>query len=137
MAQIAATAYLHSDLNNFLCPHRFTYRSDYTHRFVQMIRARYFNPRCISFVAVPTSSPNTPIGYAQFIRLGNDAAARHLIASQSSLSLTIQRWYNAAWTWIENLLWSDRSTDYAALRAFEVAAQGDEERFWGSEEMKA
>ncbi|KAB8069531.1 acyl-CoA N-acyltransferase [Aspergillus leporis] len=136
MAQIAATAYLYSDLNNFLCPYRFTYLNDYTHRFVQMIRARYFNPRCIGFVAVCSSNPNIPVGYAQFIRLGNDEAARRLIAAQSSFWQTLQGWCVGIWTWIEKLIWPDRSTDNEALRKFMAMAEIDDQRFWESPEMR-
>ncbi|KAE8313386.1 acyl-CoA N-acyltransferase [Aspergillus transmontanensis] len=136
MAHLASTTYFNSPLSQFLSPYRHTYPEDFTQRFVQMIRARYFNPRCIGFVAVSASNPDIPVAYAQFIRLGNDNAARDLITAQTSIWNTLRRWYVTVQTWIENLLWPDRSGDADAVRRFEKSAEVDGLRFWESEEMK-
>ncbi|KAE8372130.1 acyl-CoA N-acyltransferase [Aspergillus bertholletiae] len=136
MAGLASTAYFHTPLSQFLSPHRHTYPDDFRRGFVQRIRARYYNPRCVGFVAVEASNPAVPVGYAMFSRLGNDTAARKLVAAQSSIWNTLQRWYVTVSIWVENLLWPDRSMDRAACRTFENATEADSMRFWDSEDMK-
>ncbi|KAB8261553.1 acyl-CoA N-acyltransferase [Aspergillus pseudonomiae] len=136
MAQLASTAYFHTPLSQFLSPHRHTYPADFTRRFAQSMRARYYNPRCIGFVAVSASDPGTPVGYAQFIRLGEDKAARDLIAAQSSIWNTLRRWWVTVRTWIETLVRPDRSVDADAVAEFEKAVEEDNVRFWESAEMK-
>ncbi|KAE8139073.1 acyl-CoA N-acyltransferase [Aspergillus pseudotamarii] len=136
MAQLASTTYFNTPLSQFLSPYRHTYPEDFTRYFGHRIRARYFNPRCIGFVAVSASNPGLPVAYAQFIRLGNDEAARRLIAAQSSIWKTLCRWCMTAWVWIENILRPDRSVDSDAVGRLEKSAEADDLRFWGSDEMK-
>ncbi|OGM43289.1 hypothetical protein ABOM_008664 [Aspergillus bombycis] len=136
MARLASTAYFNSPLSQFLSPYRQTYPGDFTRRFLHMMRARYFNPRCIGFVAVPVSDPATPVAYAQFIRLGDDKAAKALIAAQSSIWNTLRRWCVAVRTWIETLVWPDRSGDAEAVAEFDKAVEDDNLRYWESPQMK-
>lgn len=137
MARIASTEYFDSPLNSFLCPHRHKYPNDLVRRFVQMMQSRFLNPRCIGFVAVSAAAPGIPIGYAQFIRLGNDEAARRLVSEQASLWRSVKRWWLSLRTWIVNLVWPDRSVDRDAMRAFDASAEVDNRKFWESDEMKA
>ncbi|KAJ5618969.1 hypothetical protein N7510_002953 [Penicillium lagena] len=137
MARIACTEYFDSPLNTFLCPHRHQYPNDLLRRFVQMIRGRYLSPRSIGFVAVSASAPGIPLGYAQFIRLGNDDAAKRLVSAQASFWLSVRRWWNSLCTTIENYVWPDRSLDEDAMQQFDASAEIDERTFWGSDEMKA
>lgn len=102
-----------------------------------MVQGRYLNPRSIGFVAVSASAPGIPVAYAQFIRLGNDEAARRLVSQQASFWLTVQRWWFSLRAWIENLIWPDRSVDRNAMRAFGASAEVDDRKFWQSDEMKA
>lgn len=101
------------------------------------MQSRYLNPRSIGFVAVSAAAPGIPVGYAQFIRLGNDEAARRLVSQQASLWLSVKRWWFNLRTWIENLVWPDRSVDREAMQVFEASAEVDDQKFWESDEMKA
>ncbi|KAJ5168049.1 transferase [Penicillium canariense] len=137
MANIATTEYFESDLNKFLCPHRRQYPDHLRRRFVQMMRARYLDPRSMGFVAVEPSSPRQPVGYAQFTRLGNDEAAQRLITVQSSVWLALCGWWLRIQTSIETFLWPDRSIDRDAMRQFDTFAKRDAQTYWESTEMKA
>lgn len=138
IARMAATEYFDSVLNSFLCPYRHKYPEHVTRRFTQMIQGRYLNPRNIGFVAVDALNPSTgPVGYAQFIRLGNDQAAKQLVEKQSSLWLVVRTWWFKIYTFVVNLLSPDRSVDHDALSAFMKSVKRDELQYWDSEEMKA
>lgn len=136
IASIAATEYFDSDLNAFLCPHRHDHPHHVTRRFNQMIEARFLNPRSIGFVAVKTSNPGEPVGYAQFIRLGDDQAALRLISQQASFWLTLQRWWSKIRIAVGNYLWPDRSVDHDAMRRFMQSTEHDAEKYWMSRPMK-
>lgn len=136
MAQIASKSYFNTPLSAYISPLRHTYPEDFNRRFVQMIRARYYNPRSIGFVAVSASKPELPIAYAQFIRLGNDEAARRLIAAQRTVWGTVMGWVVGIWHRIENWVWPDRSVDVKAVGNFARAVEVDDKKFWESEEMK-
>ncbi|KAJ5166002.1 hypothetical protein N7492_006298 [Penicillium capsulatum] len=137
IASIAATEYFDSDLNTFLCPRRHEYPHHVTRHFSQMIETRFLNPRNIGFVAVKASKPQEPLGYAQFIRLGNDRAALHLISQQSSFWLTLQQWWSRIRIAVTNFIWPDRAVDRNAKREFLQSTELDMERYWMSPAMKA
>ncbi|KAK9342126.1 acyl-CoA N-acyltransferase [Lipomyces starkeyi] len=137
MAGIAASEYFDSDLNAFLCPRRREYPEDLIRRFHQMIQQRFFNPRTVSFVAVVASHVHRPVGYAQFARFGDDAAAHRLVAAQTSIWRTVQAWYYLARDRVLNCLWPDRSVDREAMRRFNESCQVDAQVYWESSEMKA
>lgn len=137
MATMAATEYFDSDLNAFLCPHRRKYPDHLVRRFKQMMLGRYSNARSIGFVAAKPSSPDTPIAYAQFIRLGNDEAALSLIAQQSSFWCTLQNWWLRIQMSAVNFFWPDRSIDPDAMRRFGEGADHDDQQYWDSFDMKA
>ncbi|KAJ6032460.1 acyl-CoA N-acyltransferase [Penicillium herquei] len=139
IAQIAATEYFNSELNTYLCPHRHKYPDHVTRRFIQMIHGRYLNARSIGFVAIAKSdseSDQTPVGYAQFIRLGEDAPARELISSQSSLFRTLERWWFKLYATVLSIISPDRSLDHRAMSAFLASCKKDEELYWENPEMK-
>lgn len=138
VANVASTEYFDSDLNAFLCPHRHEYPHHVVRRFAQMIQKRYLNPRNISFVAVDLSSddPERPIGYAQFIRLGDDRAAHNVKAMRNTIWLTIWRWWWTAKTSIINFISPDRSADPSACAQFYKSTDEDDAKYWDSPEMK-
>ncbi|KAJ5726539.1 acyl-CoA N-acyltransferase [Penicillium malachiteum] len=139
IAQIAATEYFDSELNSYLCPHRHEYPDHVTRRFIQMIHGRYLNPRSIGFVAIAnpgSGSDQTPMGYAQFIRLGEDASARELISSQSSLFRTLETWWFKSYTMVLRIISPDRSLDHKALSTFLASCKKDEEIYWENPDMK-
>lgn len=137
MARIASTEYFDSPLTAFLCPHRHKYPNDVVRRFARMMHGRYLDPRSIGFVAVSAAAPGIPVGYAQFIRLGDDKAAKRLVAEQAAFWRTVKRWWFGLWSWIENLVWPDRSVDMGALRVLHASAEVDDWKYWQSDEMKA
>ncbi|KAJ5738201.1 acyl-CoA N-acyltransferase [Penicillium malachiteum] len=141
IAQIAATEYFDSELNAYLCPHRHRYPDHVTRRFIQMITGRYLNPRSVGFVAIAKpasgSSNQTPVAYAQFIRLGEDASAKELISSQSSLLRTLETWWFKLYTKVLNLISPDRSLDHGAMSTFLASAKKCEEIYWENPEMKS
>lgn len=137
MANIAANEYRDSDLNKFLCPYRHQYPDHFIRRFLQIFRARHFDPRSIGFVAVEPSRPHKPVAYMQMTRLGNDEPARQLIAAQDSVWCRLCRWALQIQTSIVNYLRPDRSTDRDAARQFGESTGRDSEKYWGSDEMRA
>ncbi|KAJ5272833.1 hypothetical protein N7478_007958 [Penicillium angulare] len=137
VAHIAATEYFDSELNSFLCPHRHKYPDHVTRRFTQMIQGRSLDPRNIGFVAADALNPSKPVAYAQFIRLGHDQAAVQLVATQSSVWLTLRRWWFKIHTSVVNFFWPDRSIDPAAMGAFMKSVHHDTHLYWGSPEMKS
>lgn len=136
MARMAATEYLHSELNDFIQPWRHQYPDDYIRNFDQLIQKRYFSGRSIGFVAVSSLRPQVPVAYAQFGRLGNDTAARRLMESQRSLWFSLQGWYAAIRMWVVNFLWPSRSLDSEALRKFLASAEHDKWTYWDAPELK-
>lgn len=137
IASIAATEYFDSEVCAFLCPRRHDYPHFVTRRFIQMIEPRFLNPRNIGFLAFEASNPREPLGYAQFIRLGDDEAALRLVAQQSSFWLTLQQWWSKIRAAVENYLWPDLAVDHDALRRFLSSTELDGEKYWTSPPMKA
>lgn len=137
LARIATTEYFDSELNSYLCPRRHEYPGHVIRRFIQMITARHLDPRNIGFVAVDATKDTSPVGYAQFIRLGDDEAAIQLIAKQNSIWRVLKTWWfkiNAAFV---NFFWPDRAVDLKAMSAFMASATHDAQQYWDSPEMKA
>jgi GNAT superfamily N-acetyltransferase len=137
MATIAAAVFQDSDLNKFLCPYRHQHPNHFIRRFLHMFQARHFDPRSLGFVAVESSSPGKPVAYIQLSRLGDDEAARQLIAAQDSLWRRVCHWMIQLRNSIVNYLWHDRSSDHDAVRRFGESAKRDSEKYWESEEMRA
>jgi hypothetical protein len=109
MGLIAATTYSNTPLESFLSPHRHLYPTDHIRTHSQKILARFLNPRNLSFLACPTSSPSTPIAHIQLIRLGSDPGAKLQISSRQSLWLTVLCWYYHVAFLIMNYIFPDRS----------------------------
>lgn len=136
LGTLVATTYFDTPLTAFICPRRHEYPEHVIRRFVQMIQARYLNPRSIGFVAVDRASPSIPVAYAQFVRLGNDQAALQLISNQRSIWRLLQAWWFKIRASIVSLLSPDRSVDHDAWDAFMKSAKHDEQLYWESPEMK-
>src|ERR1700731_3124681 len=92
MAFTALTAYAGSTLENFLSPLRSRYPDDAFRSRNQKMILRWVDPRVVSVVACPASSPQKAIAYAQFSRLGDDAGAKRQIATRKTIWLTILAW---------------------------------------------
>ncbi|TVY81066.1 hypothetical protein LSUE1_G005209 [Lachnellula suecica] len=120
MGEIAAKTYHDTPLTNFLSPYRQKYPSHYVRGCVHRNIMRFFNPRTLSLVACEASNPSYPIGYAQFIRLGDDEGAKRHVASRNSLWRWVLGWL--FWAYYKVLFWAvggDKSSEPKNLAAFE------------------
>lgn len=131
IGRIAAETYLDTSLSEFVAPKRYEFREDWERGFIHRAQKRLFEPRNLSFVLVTKSNPNLPVGFAQFIRLGDDEGARRQIESHSRLKrvmLELLFLLYSAWCWIV-LLWfgGDKSEDKQAHATFEA---------WSADEWK-
>jgi GNAT superfamily N-acetyltransferase len=131
LGRIAAATYMNTPLSGFVAPKRYQYPEDWERGFMQRAQKRLFEPRNLSFVVVTKSNPDLPVGYAQFIRFGDDEGARKQIESHSRLKrimLKVLAIVFTAWHWIVNF-WAggDKSEDKKAVATFAR---------WGREEWK-
>ena len=92
------------------------------------------DPRNLTFVAVSSSNPSAPLGYAQFVRLGDDEGAKRQMASRASLLLTLAGWlfwlYSLVLKWVVG---ADKSCDLERQKAFEAHTKDSEEGHWDCE----
>ncbi|KAI5849844.1 acyl-CoA N-acyltransferase [Tricharina praecox] len=121
MASLAACAYLSSSFSDFLSPGRFAYISEHAYGYTQRVRYRMLSPRCVSIIAV--SSSGLPVGYAQFVRHGEDAAAKEVHRNGNTWAFQLKRaWLYARFAW-DYITFTDRSMDQKALKV--MMAHGD------------
>jgi GNAT superfamily N-acetyltransferase len=134
LGRIAAQTYYNDALNTFLAPHRALYPSHYERGFILRSWRRMLDPRNLTFVAVSSSNPSVLMGYAQFVRLGDDEGAKRQIASRASLFLTLAGWlfwlYSLVLGWVVGV---DKSCDLERLDAFEAEAKGVDKEHWDLE----
>jgi GNAT superfamily N-acetyltransferase len=92
------------------------------------------DPRNLTFVAVSTSNPSVPVGYTQFLRIGDDEGAKRQIASRKSFLLTLAAWMYWVYCLVERLVvGKDKSSDPERQREFEAETGGMEDEYWGEE----
>ncbi|KAJ5246577.1 hypothetical protein N7468_001560 [Penicillium chermesinum] len=103
-----------------------------------MIQSRLLDPCSISFVAVAPNSetPDKPLGYAQFTRVGNDEVVQRMLANRDTFWLKLSRWWFSWQRAIANDLWPDRSIDSEALDRYTKSNEKDNYKYWESPEMK-
>ncbi|KAK0117962.1 hypothetical protein ONS95_012273 [Cadophora gregata] len=107
VGRIAARTYYDTGLTNYLSPHRAEYYSDYEFGYQTRAQARMFSPRNVTFFAYEKSTPEHPVGYAQFVRLGDDEAAKKMDIDTGVtwrvcmwvLSKLWELWVRANWRW--------------------------------------
>lgn len=138
IGRIAATTYLHSGLSHFVAPYRLKYRSHWERGFIQRAYKRLLDPRNMSFVVCTKSNPKLPVGYASFVRLGDDEGARKHIESHSRLERLVM--------WILSLLYGiwcrivslivggDKSEDKKAAEAFARFSAAELKTHWSQPE---
>lgn len=130
IGEIAAKTYYDTPLIHFLAPYREKYPADYIRAFSERSQARLFNPRFLSFVACEASNPSYAIGYAQFLRLGDDEGAKKHLASRKSLWLWALSWLFWAYCKVLQLTVGDRSADPRARAEFRSLVASDDEKYW-------
>ncbi|KAE8443264.1 hypothetical protein EG329_002052 [Mollisiaceae sp. DMI_Dod_QoI] len=122
IGRIGATTYLHTPLSSFLAPKRLQYPRHWERGFTQRAQRRMFSPRNLTFVVCTKSNPRLAVGYAQFVRLGDDEGARRLIESYSRLErfgLWVLGVVYGVWCWVVSWwVGGDRSEDKEAAETF-------------------
>lgn len=139
MGDMAHRAYADTPLTAFLSPRYRQYPLDHKRGFQQRVRARMYSPRNLSLVAVHAAAPQTPLGYAQLVRLGDDAGARAKLASYSRTArwlLAAHAWLFARYTEVYNWVWPDRATDPDAVRTFVALDAADSRDCWSAERYR-
>lgn len=136
IGRIAAATYLNSPLSGFIAPKRFQYFADWERGFIQRAHKRMLDPRNLTFAVVTKSNPKLPVGYAQFIRLGNDEGARKQIESHSRFERVVMRILAvlyAIWCWVVSFwVGGDKSEDKKAAATFEGWARDEWKKHWDS-----
>lgn len=130
IGRIAARTYLHDDLEQYCNPGRFQHYRVHERGYINRATKRLLQPNSLCFVACTTADPATPVAYAQFQRLGNDAAALALIKE------TPLRWRILLWVfgWVYEvfcrvwliLVGGNEGEDMDHIRIFLKGLSGDE-----------
>ncbi|CZR55150.1 uncharacterized protein PAC_05036 [Phialocephala subalpina] len=122
IGRIAVATYKDTPLSQFVAPHRFQYWADWERGFIQRAQKRMLDPRNVSFVVCTKSNPDLAVGYAQFVRLGDDEGAKKQIESHSRLQ-RVRLWFfrlgYGAWCWLTSVMIGDRSQDPKAIALFD------------------
>lgn len=132
MAFTAFMGYADSPLEQFLSPLRSEYPEDALRGWYQRMLLRWLDPRVVSVAACPASSPEKVIGYAQFLRAGDDSGAKQQIASRKTIWLSVLAWYYTIKFKIMDYVWPNRSVSLAAEKQFITWWEIDEETHWKS-----
>jgi ribosomal protein S18 acetylase RimI-like enzyme len=130
LAFTAVSGYAGSTIEKFLTPLRSQYPEDTLRSWYQRMVLRWVDPRMVSVVACPASSPENVVGYIQFWRVGDDEGAKRQIASRKSAWLLLLSWYYTIKFKIVNFLWPDRSVNLEAEKQFATWNQIDNETHW-------
>ncbi|KAH9209455.1 hypothetical protein DL95DRAFT_394400 [Leptodontidium sp. 2 PMI_412] len=141
VGRIAARTYYDAELTKFLSPRREKYYSDYEFGFQSRAQTRMFSPRNITYFAYEKSRPEAPIGYMQFVRLGDDEAAKKMemdvgVTGRGCLWVASWLW----WVWVKMNLWwtgGDRSEDPEAVKKFIGMVEEEERLHWEGREDRA
>lgn len=96
-----------------------------------------FSPRNITYFAYEKGRPEWPVGYMQFVRLGDDEYARKM----DEVGVTWRIWVCvASWmwrTWVSGQLWwsgGDRSEDPKAVQKFLGMVEEEDRLHWRGKE---
>jgi ribosomal protein S18 acetylase RimI-like enzyme len=130
LAFTAVTGYAGSTIEKFLSPLRPQYPEDALRSWYQRMVLRWVDPRMVSVVACPASSPEKVVGYAQFSRIGDDEGAKQKIASRKTAWLTLLAWYYTIKFKIVDHFWPDRSANPEAEKQFDAWCQLDDKMHW-------
>ncbi|KAH7319135.1 hypothetical protein BKA65DRAFT_513861 [Rhexocercosporidium sp. MPI-PUGE-AT-0058] len=141
VGRIAARTYYDTELTKYTSPHRAKYYRDYEFGYQGRAQVRMFSPRNITYFAYEKGKPEYPIGYMQFVRLGDDEAARKM---DRDAGVTWRAWLWVAswlwWVWMKGNLWwmgGDRSEDPEAVRKFLKMVEVEDRLHWEGREDRA
>jgi len=134
IGRIAAQTYCPTPFSQVMAPHRYKHPVHWERGFIQRAQKRLLDPRNLTYVVCTVAKPGTPVGLAQFVRLGNDAGAQAHINS-SSLVWRIVLWVLAVLYagWCIVLGWivgGDKSADPDAVRTFGEWVVNDHKIHW-------
>ncbi|KAH7391227.1 hypothetical protein BKA64DRAFT_677120 [Cadophora sp. MPI-SDFR-AT-0126] len=141
VGRIAARTYYDTELTRYLSPRRAEYYSDYEFGYQSRAQARMFSPRHVTYFAYQQGKPDNPIGYTQFVRLGDDEAAQKMERDAGvtwrmclwSLGLLWGYWVKANWWWRGG----DKSEDPEAVKKFGEMIEEEDRLHWqGREDRK-
>jgi GNAT superfamily N-acetyltransferase len=140
LANVFVDAYASNEVTYFLAPKAHIYRDDNLRENRQAIRGRILHPRNLSLVACLASDPSTPIGAAQFIRLGDDAGAREYVRERGlrmRVWIFVLTWFFYFYNMAENTIWPDRIKDQEARKLFNSWMAEDNQKYWKSHPERA
>jgi len=140
LANHTVDAYDGTPVANFLAPRGYLYRNDLVRGYYQTIWRRAVDVHVLSLVACLASDPRTPLGYGQFLRLGDDHGAKRFAQSWTSgkrLLMFLLSWVIWVYFAVQNWLWPDRSCDENACNIFRESNAADKERYWTSHPERA
>lgn len=125
IGRIAAYTYQDTDLTTYLSPRSREHYNAYKRGFQERALQRLLSPRNQTFAAYEESNPDVVIGYAQFVRLGDDEGAKRQIERRKKFWMA-----PALWLWnliLPILYWVDRNTcdDYEHVVEF-LSVSGEE-----------
>ncbi|CZT46990.1 uncharacterized protein RSE6_07508 [Rhynchosporium secalis] len=138
IGRIAARTYFNTPLTKYLSPYREKYYGDYEFGFQTRAQARMFSPRNITYFACEKSRPEEPVGYMQFVRMGDDEFANKL---DREGAVTWWVWVMMlSWVWgvyVRTKLWwvgGNRSEDPEAVKKFKAMTEEGDELYWQGRE---
>ncbi|KAJ3010578.1 hypothetical protein HKX48_007327 [Thoreauomyces humboldtii] len=135
LGRLASVTFKHTAINRFRNPWDQRFPDDAIRARTQRLYSRVLSPRNVSILAYHPSQPSVPIGYIQFLRLGNDSKAKAQIASRASWSLTLRSWFYWAWYKVVNFVRPDRSIHAKNVDLFTAFAAQDAETHWSPEKF--
>ena len=136
MAQHAKDAYWHSPITDWIAPRAADHPEDLVRHMLQDIQKSFANASNLSLVVcVPAENGEKEkiVGYGQFLRKGNDAAAAEFPKSKGLINLWglwILSWWFWAWHFMSKNIWPDRISDVNATKTFGEWTQQDREKYW-------
>ena len=135
LAQISTRAYWLSAVNRFIAPHAPEFPNDMPRFFRQLMWRRICLPNGLFLVACKTSDPDVPVGYGQFVRLGDDAGAKELVASKGVLLrvwMYIMTWIFWVYNKIDLFIHPAHAFDQTALNLMREWGNEDDLKHWKS-----
>ncbi|KAL2063614.1 hypothetical protein VTL71DRAFT_5419 [Oculimacula yallundae] len=141
IGRIAARTYYNAALMAYMSPRREQYYGDFQYGFATRAQGRMFSPRNLTYFAYEKSKPECPVGYMQFVRMGDDEAARKLDREWGVTWRLLVRVLQILWGWWVSVNWwwrgGNRSEDPEAVKTFiKMTVEEDELHWKGREDAK-
>lgn len=133
LGEYSRRAYWLSPMNNFLFPRAPECSEQLERNFRQGIRRRYVNPTSLSIVACPVDNPDTPVGYSQSFRIGDDQGLRNSVYRKGfamRLLLYVLSWIFWAYDKVDEWIFPDKISDLQNLKTFDTWMAQDKAKYW-------